>query len=305
MTPDINTKDFYLSFISSAKEDVEIYTKELENTILTRDNLYEQINENKLYLKVYFGLDLDKYEIEWKNKSYNENLNLYKAAYRIYRDSREQSYRYVIINIIKYCIALQNIDRYTKLIALCDKRSSIKFAEYRKIISTYYMEIHKCILQGYGYKFKFGIGTYILYYYKIKSKKPRVKLNYRDTAIRKKELLEQGVKLYDEKEAAWYAERNIPYSGIDYRVFSKVDGYYIFTFVNSKISKKTRYEYKRNEYVPKKYRGISYKYIAENMIKKEEDIYNLQIDIKYKLNILLHLYPHKFMNFVRGEDYGK
>ena len=36
-----------------------------------------------------------------------------------------------------------------------------------------------------------------------------------------------------------------------------------------------------------------------------DDIYNLQVDIKYKLNIYLYKYPEKHNNFVRNDEQSK
>ena len=47
---------------------------------------------------------------------------------------------------------------------------------------------------------------------------------------------------------------------------------------------------------------MSYTAIADKFCKTKEDIYNLQVDIKYKLNILLYKDPTKYLRYVRTAD---
>ena len=50
---------------------------------------------------------------------------------------------------------------------------------------------------------------------------------------------------------------------------------------------------------------MSYTAIADKFCKTKEDIYNLQVDIKYKLNILLYKYPINYTNFIRNANESK
>ena len=44
---------------------------------------------------------------------------------------------------------------------------------------------------------------------------------------------------------------------------------------------------------------------AGKYCKDIDDIVNLNVDLKYKLNILLYMYPQKYLNFVRNADQSK
>ena len=158
-----------------------------------------------------------------------------------------------------------------------------------------------------GYKFSYGIGTYVINHWKLDVNriKNKVHLDYAATNAKKRELLAKGIKLYDDKEAAWYAARKIPYNAVDYRVYKESTDWYEFTFINSELSKHYSLEYKRTDYVATKYRGMSYTKMAEELCKTEEDVYNLQVDIKYKLNILLYKDPNKYLNYVRNAEQCK
>ena len=133
----------------------------------------------------------------------------------------------------------------------------------------------------------------------------RTVIDFAATNAKKKELIAKGVKLYDDKEAAWYKARHIPYDGVDYRVYREDDSFYDITFIKSKLFTNNTLEYQRTEYVAAKYRGMSYKSMADTLCATEEDIYNLQVDIKYKLNILLYKDPSCYLNFIRNAEQCK
>lgn len=307
MLPDITIKDFYLQFIHNAKNDADKYINKLDLTIAAKDKCYEYINNKKDILKSNFNINLDAYEIEWLKREYNSKEYLYNTFIKLLQHIEEHPNRIIILQVIKYCNILRIEYKCRRMIALTEKRKKLKFGEYRKYVTAYYTKVHKCVLQGMGYKFSYGIGTYVCNHWKLDATKMKhkVHLDYAATSARKKELLAQGVKLYDEKEAAWYAARKIPYNGVDYRVWRENTDWYEFTFLKSQIVKTGSYDYKRTEYVAKKYRGMSYKQMADELCHTEEDIYNLQVDIKYKLNILLYKDPTKYLNYVRNAEQNK
>ena len=80
----------------------------------------------------------------------------------------------------------------------------------------------------------------------------------------------------------------------------KVDDYvYQFRFDKSFVCNCRKPDYDRSEYVNAKLRGLSYKEIADTYCKTIEDIYDLPVDIRYKLNILLYKDSTKYLNFIR------
>ena len=78
--------------------------------------------------------------------------------------------------------------------------------------------------------------------------------------------------------------------------------FYDMTFIKSAIFGKSMLEYEHVEYISAKYRGNTQQEIADKICKTKEDIYKLQVDIKYKLNVLLYLYPMSYLNFVRNAE---
>lgn len=307
MLPDITIKGYYLQFIHNAKNDITKYKNNLEVTLSIKEQIYKYIEDNKAILNDSFNINLDDIEIEFCQKKYNPKEYLYNIVIKLLRNIDTHPNRIVLLQLAKYCNILRNENKYNKLIELANKRKDIKFGVYRKYVTAYYNKVHKCVLNGMGYKFSYGIGTYIINHWKLDPKriKNKVHLDYAATNAKKKELIAKGIKLYDDKEAAWYEARHIPYNAVDYRIYKENTDWYEFTFIKSEIFKSNNLEYQRTEYVATKYRGMSYTQMAEELCHTEEDIYNLQVDIKYKLNILLYKDPTKYLNYVRNAEQCK
>lgn len=303
MLPDIKIKEFYLRYVFNAKRDVEKYKNLLEEIINHKSLLYSQIESYKDKILINYNIDLNSY-YEWINKTYNKDKDLYNDIIKILKHIDDNEDRSILLNIIKYTFKLKEEFNTNRLIIIAKKREKLTLKEYKAIVHKYYMQVHKCLLEGFGYKYQGGIGTYLINYYKLNYKTKPV-IDYAETNKRKKELLEKGYKLYDEKEAAWYAARNIPYDGKEYRVYLDKKFYYDFDFINSNIFKKKELDYKRTEYVHAKLRGMSYQDMADKLCNNIDDIVNLNVDIKYKLNILLYKYPETYLNFVRNAEQSK
>lgn len=306
MIPDITIKDYYLQFIHDAKKDIEKYKENLDRIIELKEKLYEYIKDNKDVLLNTFNINLNKAEIEFQQKTYNPKEYLYRLAIKALKDNGNIPKRVVLLHVAKYCNVLRNEDRYIRLINLTNRRKDIKFATYRKYVAAYYNKVHKCVLSGMGYKFSYGIGTYVINHWKLNPKRvTRRIIDFAATNSRKRELLAKGVKLYDDKEAAWYAARRIPYNAVDYRVYKDSGDWYEITFIKSDIFRGRTLDYQKSEYIATKYRGMSYTQMADELCHTEEDVYNLQVDIKYKLNILLYKDPTKYLNYVRNAEQSK
>lgn len=303
MTPDIKIKDFYLKYIHNAKRDLENYRKleqAINESILL---LYNQIKENKDKILETFNINVEQYESEYINMIYNETECLYLDVVNKLKTTTEQD-KSLLILLVKYCVKLKEEYKNKIKIIVEEKKTKLKFTEYKKLVTEYFLKVHKFVLEGYGYKFSNGIGTYIINYYKIDNPTKNA-IDFAETNKRKKELLSKGYKLYDDREATWYKERNIPYDGVEYRVYLDKKFYYDFTFINSKVFHKKELDYQRTEYVHAKLRGMSYQDMADKFCNNVEDIINLNVDIKYKLNILLYKYPDKYLNFVRNAEATK
>ena len=303
MTPDIKIKDFYLNYIHNAKQDIikcQELSQSINNTIL---NLYNIINEHKDLIKEKFNINLSDYTAEWNEMIYDDKELLLIKVNQIFKNVKNEDTN-ILIQLIKYCYKLKEEYKNQINIKIAQRKEKLTLKEYKEFINKYYLGVHKQILNGYGYKFQDGLGTYIINYYKIDNPTKNA-IDFAETNKRKRAIIAKGLKPYDEKEAIWYKERNIPYDGIEYRVYLDKKFYYDFTFIKSKIFHKKELDYQRTEYVHAKLRGMPYQEMADKLCNNIEDIINLNVDIKYKLNILLYKYPEKYLNFVRNAEQSK
>lgn len=307
MIPDVNLKSYYLQYISNAYSDIVKYRESLAKTIEVKKELYNYISLRLDIVNDTYGINLNDYNKEWINKEYNSSELLYNKVIKLIHDVKEDENRIVLIQVVKYCTLLRNENKYNKLIFLATKRKNMKYGVYNKYVVNYYNKVHKAVLEGMGYRFSYGIGTYCLNHWKLdKAKmKKNKRIDFAATNLKKKELLAKGAKIYDDKEAVWYAARRIPYDGVEYRVYKNESSFYEFTFIKSDIFTNKTLVYKRTEYVPLKYRGMSYVDMANKLCNTIEDVYTLQVDIKYKLNIILHKDPTKYLNFIRNAEQCK
>lgn len=304
MSPDVKLKDYYLKFINEAKDNIRENTKLKKDCISIKLDVYNYINEHKEEILDEYHINLDKYDIEWKQQRYNPVCSLYNKVNLILRTKTDFINKSNILQLYKYCAILRNEYNYDKSIELAANRKKLTLVQYKYFVYRYYTEIHKCVLNGFGYKFEGGIGTYMINHWKLDYKNGENKkyIDFNETNRRKRELIAKGIKLYDPKEAAWYEARHIPYNAVDYRVYKTSKDYYDFTFMHSDITRKSTLDYKRTEYISAKYRGMGYKELADKFCDTDEDVYNLQVDIKYKLNILLYKDPTKYLRYVRTAD---
>ena len=303
MIPDIKLKEYYLRYVYNAKRDIEKYKELLTSIINTKQELYEVVNKYYDELNDKFNLNLKDYDIEWNQMKYNIDETLYKTILRLLKVIEEED-RIKMIQVIKYCVKLKEEYETHKLIYIAERRKDLSLKDYKYYINKYYTAVHKAVLEGYGYRFHKGIGTFIINYYKIDNP-TKMKIDYAETNKRKKELIEKGLKPYDDREADWYKARHLPYDGVEYRVYLDKKFIYDITFVDSRIFHKKELEYQRIEYVHLKLRGLSYQEMADKYCKTFDDIIELNVDLRYKLNIFLYKYPEKYLNFVRNAEQSK
>ncbi len=303
MIPDVDIKTYYLQFVRDANTDVIKYSNDVKDTKILKDSVLKFIKDNVYKYKEYYNIDLEKYT-EIVYETYNPDETLYKIVIKYLNVDINNVNRKYIIQLAKYCNLLKREYKSNKKILLAYKRKNMKFGEYRKIVNKYFNTVHKILLDGNGYKFSRGIGTYVINRWKTPDNGKQM-IDYDETCKKKKELIEKGLKPYNEAEAKIYESRGVPYPGIRYIVYKDNSHYYEFTFIRSLIFKSNRLlEYDRTEYVHAKYRGWGYKKLS-TICNTIDDICKLPVDIKYKLNILLYKHPEKYLNFNRNELQSK
>lgn len=288
MGADVKLKDYYLSYISNAKKDIQTYTAELNFYRKLRDKQHEFLTTNSDKYKQYFNINLDNYD------------TAIERAELLIKDETDSNKRFYLSQLTKLKITNIRCREYSQMIALAYKRKSIKFRQYEKYVVDYYDKVHKFMLQGFGYTYNFGIGTICICRWKT-SKTSKPIIDYYATNLKKTELTKLGKKLWNKYEAEFYEARGIPYDGIDYRVYRKDDHIYEFHIINSKLFSRRNHTFKHTDYVNLKFRGLSYVQMAD-MCKDLDEICAMSVDIRYKLNMVLYKDPASYILFIRNSE---
>lgn len=302
MRPDLNINDYYYMFINQAKKNIPIYKEKYETAynILQscKDNLKENIDKIEA-----LGIKLEDYPIEWGRTKYNSEEQLFNKAHGLLKKYTSGNNRILILQVVKYCSLLKHCSRHINNYDTAIHTSTIKFTEFRRLIKMFYFSVHASILNGYAYTYSYGIGDLIISRWKV-SDNVKPTIDFAATNKRKKEILDAGGKLYNKNEAAWYAARGIKYDAEDYRVYRKDNFRYEVDITNSSIINSKNKEFETIQWVDKSLRGMPQSELAETFNSRGE-IYNMDADIRYKLNCILHKYPTEYLKFIRNAEQSK
>lgn len=300
MFADIKLYDFKRVFTIEAENEYKKYSELLENTIKLKEELYNYLTENKDTIKKEFIINLDKIE-EWNNNTYSDKEYLYNKVIKLYREHRyDNDNKKLLLQIIKYCNVLRNEYTYSKAIKIADIKRKVNTTQFTNYLRLYFNKVHEYLLKGGAYKFAKGTGTLSIGYWQFANPDGRILIDYNETNKRKREYIKKNIKLYNKREATWYKARGIKYDGQDYRVFKETKGYYRIEFTNIKTNR--IYEFDTAEHIPQSYRGMTHKEMFDKYIKTEKDIYEFNVDLKIKLNLLSFLNPNSYLRFIRKED---
>ena len=288
---DINIRDNYLSFHHKSIYEYNILEKKLKSLNDAKDEVWQNLLPRKEDIQQHFKFTISN-NIDF--------ISLGEKLLKEFRTKDNDDRRELLILLIKYCSIITNISNTEKELKLADKKRNLNFSDYRYFVFRYYSKVHKFLLQGKAYRYNNGIGT--LYIDRIQIKAEGKKIDFHKTKLRKEELLKQGVKLYNKQDAVKAEFLGIPYDGVDYRVWLRAPAYYSLKFIHSKYFKK-EYDFAPISYIHQKYRDYNQDQLALEVCENDNDIYNLQIDLRTKIAIYLKRNPERYINFIR--DYNE
>lgn len=304
MTPSSDIRSYYLDFIHNAyiaKRGIEAKLKEATTK---KEELKEYITDNFYEYKSKHDIVITTYA-EFINEAPSEYGEFVLAVNKAIKNTRNVFEKHRLYKLLSYITIINKIDKLNKDLDRALYKCKLKFTEYRNYVCRFYNAVHKHVLKGGSYKFSNGIGSFIINYWKTNALNRIKTVDFNATRIRKQELLAQSVKVWDDKEAAWYKARRIPYNAVDYRVYRDANYYYEMRFIKSRIVISSKYEFEHAEYLGKNLRGECVETIAEKYCHNIEDIYTMPMDIKFKLNVLLCKDPTKYLNFIRNAEQRK
>lgn len=287
---DINIRDNYLSFHHKSIYEYNILEKKLARLDAAKEKTWNTLIPRKEDIRDYFKITISN------NIDY---IKLGEQLSKEFRKNDNSNRRELLILLIKYCSIITNIKNTIDDLNIANKKQNLSFNDYRQYIVTYYAKVHKFLLEGKAYRYNAGIGT--LYVDRIQIKAEGKKIDFHKTKLRKEELLKQGVKLYNKQDATKAEFLGIPYDGIDYRVWLRAPAYYSLKFIHSKYFKK-EYDFTPVSYIHQKYRDYTQEQLAFDLCKNNDDIFDLQIDLRTKIAIYLKRNPERYIDFDRNKS---
>lgn len=282
----------------------DIYTKKKEVAQLDNDRLEEVITRQRNDIVKY--LDLYKLPIvdypEFRENKYI-NGRLLNAAIGLYQDKRIGTE--VKGACFKLLVLAKNQEKYynnIKIINKANKVLSLSYKQYIAIIRTFYKEVHKkLILDGYGYVFHGTIG-WVCINRVLNTDRCRKMLDFAATNAKKKEFKAKGIRLYNKEEAEWCKQNNIPYDGVDYKVYKKDECWYQFCLIGSTCKNALSLSFTPADSRPTKYHGVTNDDFIKLCNNNKDKILNLDLDIKTKLTLCLTVDKILYTKFIRNEN---
>lgn len=305
MTPDVKVKDYYLHYIKNAKQDIEDYGNditEIENDIV---ELHSYIEKHKEELLRDYDINLDLYPIEWTKCSYDKNSKLYKLVLKHFNNSIDLPARTSLIQLMKYVSKLQEKERIYRVLEILHRRSNLTYSEYRSYITKFYNKVQEMLLEGFGYRYRGGIGTILINYWKVPIHNSIKYTDYMKTKRKKQEIINAGLKPYNEEDAQWYKEHGLEYDGVPYIVKKTNDHYCEITIVDSQLFVPKSMQFDKTQYIHTNLKGKTLEQIGDEFVKTKEDLYNLPMSLTYKVNIMLYKFPNSYLNLIRNADAQK
>lgn len=284
---DINIRDNYLSFHHKSLFEYNVLEKKLIRLKNAKAETWQDLIPFKEDITNYFKISISQS---------TDFISLGEKLSKEFRKNDNEDRRQILILLIKYCSIIKNEQDTKEALRLATIKKDISFGKYRDYVFKYYAKVHKILLQGKGYRYMNGIGT--LYIHRVQIEGEGRKIDFHKTKLRKQELQEQGVKLYNKYEAAQHEALNLPYDGKDYRVWLRAPAYYSLRFIHSKYFHK-EYDFIPISYIHQKYREYNQDQLAFEICKTNDDIFDLQIDLRTKIAIYLKRNPERYVDFDR------
>ena len=298
LATDINSKSVYLRMINKARGELTILTKKLDRTLNAKKECYNYLLARKGDIANELNINLDDYDIEFNKQLFNENLTLQTKVFKLLKKYNDTQNRTDIIQLAKWCSILKNEYEIGNKMLICNTKYNMPFSEFREYLFKYYSKVQEILLKGHSYKFGNGIGTIYLKLVKLSNNKTRI--DFQKTKAAKEKLINEGKTPYRKEDAEYAKLMGIEYDGVPYIVEQERSKEVVFNIKNSKFFTSRRvFDFKVADYVNAKYRNMSYKEIAENFVRKESDIYPMQLGIKRKLHILELINPGIYQRYIR------
>lgn len=295
-----NFRVYYTCMRNAYTQKKEEATAILKDLIKERDELYFDVKNEYILKGKDYHIDLNKYKEFVENKYIDGELFRVAKGYLINKSGNYEiiGSRFDLYNLAK---VQKEIFRLEQDIAFADKMLAISLREYNQILKTYFNEVHKkLIIDGYGYALGGRIGWTCFNRCHVIKQKPHI--DYAATKKNKARIIAEGGRLYNKEEAEWCRQNNIPYDGVDGRVFRQVEYVYELPLINCTLPDGDKMRMTTSNYYGRSVRGKSNQQLIEECNYDKEKICELDLDVRAKLDLCLELDKILYTKFIRNEN---
>lgn len=295
-----NFRVYYKSMRAKYTELKEEAVSSLNTTIELEEDLYKEVRQSVDTYKANYNIDLLSFK-DFVNNEYNDGL-FYKTAKGLFINKKND---YVLVSdlfdIFDLADKQKKIYKLKHQIAHYDKILALTLHQYKELLRTFYTEVQRhLILKGEGYAFENDLGWICINRCHIIKQAPLI--DFAATKKRKAELIEQGKRIYNKKEADWCKQNGIEYKAEDARVYLRNEYCYELPLLGCKIPNGSKFKLQVTDYRGKDVRGKSNEELAKMSNGDTNYICNLPLDLRTKLNICNKLDKTLYLNFIRNEN---
>ena len=286
-------KDYY----TNEREKTQKLVNELKDEI---DSLYVRIDSKSEMYKETFKVNLYHYE-EFRNNEYIDGTFL-KDTKGLFLNKKD-NYKLVsdLFDLYNLANKQKQLSEAKHTISLCDRCLNLSIKQYCNILKTYYNEVHKrMILNGEGYDFGNNVGWICINRCHIDRQKPM--LDYKATKEKRKQLTEQGVRIYNREDKEWCERNGIQYDAVDARVYRNDEYCYEIPLISCRITDGSKFKLEITDYRGTDLRGMTNQDIIDAANSDVNKICELNLDVKTKLNLCNKIDKTLYLNFIRNEN---
>ena len=277
---DVNAKSVYLRLQHKSRGEYSSLCRKLDRILKAKEQSYDYLFARKEDICKTLKINLLDYPIEFGEQRFNEELGLETKVSKLLRLKTDSQYRQDIVQLAKWCSIIRNEHDLNNKIIIAKKKLNLNYKAYENLIFLFFQEVQKVLLQGDIYKMGYGLGS--IYLDCVEYNEGSKRIDFAKTLAYKKELIESGN--FDEKT--------------DYRIrFNKNKDLYLRIINSMYFTSQKMMKFKWSDYVNGKYRGMIYKEIYDKFVKKEDDVYSMQLSLKRKINLLGYINPGFYLKF--------
>jgi hypothetical protein len=296
-----NFRTYEKAFKNRITSKIKQLKEKYNNIKLSENKHYDEIKRNIKCYKEHFNINLDDFD-EFNSNCYIDGT-FTKMTKRVFikHENQVNDYKYDLILLIKLGKKLEQLHEIEDKLNILYKCEKIKIKEYNDYLRKYFNVVHKhMILDGEGYIIAPTLG-YICFN-RCKLVNPKPCLDYNKTRIKKEELNKQGVRLWNKDEETFCLSAGIDYDGVDYRVYRDKKYVYELAWIGATCKNATKLKFISSDYRHHSIRGKSNNDLIEECHNNPNEIINLDVDIKTKLNICIDINKILYNKFIRNEN---